>query len=82
MTTAAEVRDYLAAEVRAAMGRHEITRTQLATELGISIQTLSESLAGRRAFDVNELVIVCSVLHLDFASLFPAASPEPKAVSA
>lgn len=74
MSTPTEVREYIAGEVRAAMGRREINKTALAKSLGLSIQTVSESLAGRRAFSTDELATICELLAVDFLDLFPPTS--------
>lgn len=66
-------REGVAAEVRAAMGRHRVTQAALAAKLGVSRPTLSERINGSRAFTTDELVVICEALDLDFLSLFSGA---------
>lgn len=69
-----QTRTEVAAEVRAAMGRHRVTQAALAEKIGVSRATLSERVSGARAFTTDELVVICEVLGLDFLTLFSAAT--------
>lgn len=68
-------REEVAAEVRAAMGRKNMTQSALATEIKMSRAALSERLSGQRAFDTDELDAIGAVLGVGpLAFLIPVVS--------
>lgn len=62
-------RQIVAAEVRAAMGRASITQGTLAAAIGMSRTSLSERLAGKRAFNTDHLAAIAHYLDVDVFSL-------------
>ena len=62
-----EVREAVAAEVRAGLGRHRVTQAALAELIGMSRPALAARLHGRQAFDVDELLVIAA--HLDIPVL-------------
>lgn len=61
----------VAAEVRAEMGRKQVTATHLATRTDIPSATLSRRLNGRSAFTVEELHRISAVLGVPVSVLVP-----------
>jgi len=60
--------------VRAEMGRHRITQTQLAKNLGTSQMAVSRRLSGEVPFDVDELARVAEILGVPVTVLFGDAA--------
>lgn len=70
----------IAAEVRAQMGRLDVTQTQLADALGVSQVAISRRLRGAVPFDVVELSAVADLLGCSVHDLIPAKTddgPDP-----
>ena len=68
----------MSAEIRALMGRHRVTQTELAHWLGIGQSSLSERLNGRVPWDIDDLNGVAERFGVDVATLFappPAHNP-------
>lgn len=59
----------VAANVRAEMARHGYSQRQLAGELDIAQQNLSQRLNGRVPFDINELDRIAAVLGVELGAL-------------
>lgn len=59
----------VAANVRAEMARRSYSQRQLAADLGIAQQGLSQRLNGRVPFRVNELDRIAAILGVDLAAL-------------
>ena len=59
----------VAANVRAEMARAGYSQRQLAADLGIAQQGLSQRLNGRVPFRVNELDRIAAILGVDLAAL-------------
>lgn len=59
----------LAAEIRACLGRANITQAALASAIGIGSGTMSRKLAGRYAFDTDELTRIAAHLGVSPSSL-------------
>lgn len=78
MTTPTDYREAVAAEVRAAMGRQRVTQEVLAAKAGMSRPALSERLAGRRPFNTDQIIGICTALNLDPADLLAVATEPPK----
>ena len=57
------------ANVRAEMARKGLTQATLARHLGLSQAAVSARIKGRTPFDINELVIVATVLDVPLAAL-------------
>lgn len=66
-TGAEEYRAAIASDIRAAMGRHQISGAALAEKLGLSAHVMREIAKGERAANTDELVAICDLLGLDFA---------------
>jgi len=58
-------RQVVAGEVRAAMGRANVTQQHLAAQIGISPAGLSERLSGQRAFTTDHLYAIAEVLGIN-----------------
>lgn len=63
----------VAAEVRAVMGRHWISGTQLAGRIGVSQTYLSKRLRNDAAFTLNDLSAICEALNEDVFQLIATA---------
>ena len=63
-------RQVVAGEVRAAMGRANVTQQQLAAQIGISPAGLSERLSGQRAFTTDHLYAIAEALGINPLTLF------------
>lgn len=68
----------IGSNVRAEMARAGVTQVQLAGLIGMSQSMLSARLAGKTAFDVDELARAAGVLGIDAATLMT----DPSATSA
>lgn len=66
-----QARAYIAAEVRAAMGRAHVTSKSLSDEAKISTAALSRKINGKVGFTTDELLRVASVLKVDPATFLP-----------
>ena len=76
----------LAAEVRAWMGRRQITQTKLGEILGVPQASIYRRLKGEISFSFNELLIIASYFGITVAelvgpALLNAKSPAPLQVS-
>ena len=58
-------RDVVAAEVRAAIARANITQAALAAQIRLSPAGLSERLSGARPFNTDDLAEIADVLGVD-----------------
>lgn len=63
----------IAAEVRAEMGRHKITTTELARATGIRRQTLSGRLNEHSSFTIRELIAIAQALGTTAGTLLGRA---------
>ena len=71
-------RNAVSAEIRALMGRHRVTQTELAHWLGIGQSSLSERLNGRVPWDIDDLNGIAERFGVEVATLFappPAHNP-------
>lgn len=68
------VREAVAAEVRALMGRHRVSQTGLASVLGMSQSAMSRRLNGEQPFDLDELVKVARYFGVTLAGLLSDAT--------
>lgn len=64
----------VAAEIRAAMGRHRKSGLQLATATGLSQNYLAKRLRDEAPFTINDIEKICTVLEEDFATLMASAA--------
>jgi hypothetical protein len=70
-------RGAIAAEVRAQMARGQVTQVALSSSIGLSRVSLADRLAGRKAFNTDELFAIAAHLGCDVWSfLAPATSGE------
>jgi len=70
------LRQYVADEVRAWLGRRRISGAQLAREMGKSQTFVARRLDGRQAFDVDDLELVARVLRISVSDLMPRPNPQ------
>src|SRR3982751_926451 len=68
-----QLREPLAEEIRALMGRRRVTGANIAAALGKSQSYVSRRLTGETAFDTDDLEIVCGLLKVDPETLIAAA---------
>jgi transcriptional regulator with XRE-family HTH domain len=66
------LRERVAEEVRALMGRRRTTGAQLARAIGVPQSSLSRKLTGRYALDVDDLEAIAAYFEIPVASLIPA----------
>lgn len=59
----------LGAEVRAWLGRRNVSQRQLAAMLGMNPTALNFRIQGKRSFDVTELLKIASLLDITLAQL-------------
>lgn len=59
----------IAAEVRAAMGRHRVSGNQLATMTGISQNYIAKRLRDEASFTLNDIERICNALNEKFVDL-------------
>jgi len=76
---ATTMRDLVATEVRAWLGRRRISGAELARQMGKSQTWVARRLDGRQAFDVDDLEQVAAVLNLHVSDFFP--SPDGRSVT-
>ena len=63
----------VAAEIRAAMGRHRVSGNQLATMTGISQNYIAKRLRDEASFTVNDIERICNALDESSADLWTHA---------
>lgn len=72
----------VAAEVRAELGRQNLTRADLARRMGVSQMWMSDRMTGKVAINVYELLLFASALDLHVTDLLPRdllyAGPTPR----
>ena len=66
-----EAREYVAAEVRAALARDGRSAAQLAADAGIPRSSLSKKMRATVAFTVEEVLAIALALEIDPAALLP-----------
>jgi transcriptional regulator with XRE-family HTH domain len=66
------LRERVAEEVRALMGRRRTTGAQLARAIGVPQSSLSRKLTGRYPLDVDDLEAIAAYFEIPVASLIPA----------
>ncbi|KQY58359.1 hypothetical protein ASD11_01440 [Aeromicrobium sp. Root495] len=70
-----DVKASVAAEVRAVMGRKQISGADLSDSTGIARSTLARKINGRVGFTVDEIFTIASALEVSVVDLVsPAAS--------
>lgn len=72
----------VAEQIRATLGRRQLSRSWLAREVGMPVTTMNRRLRGDQAFTVDELTAVAKALEVPVTSLFPAESFAPAVVGA
>lgn len=73
----ARLRDLVAAEVRAEMGRQQVTQVQLSRAIGMSQQSLSERLRGKTPFTTDDLDTIADALGVHPAVLLGGRANTP-----
>ena len=68
-TNAGDVNQRVSSEVRAWLGRRQLTQRALAQQLGISATSLSFRMKGKTPWSIAELVAVSSWLQISLAQL-------------
>jgi transcriptional regulator with XRE-family HTH domain len=71
-----EVRERVASEVRAELGRQRRTQLELAEVMGVNQSTASRRLAGELEFTVGELHAIAKFFGVPITKLLPADEPE------
>lgn len=72
-------RQAVAAEVRAQLGRKNMSKAELAKRTGLSPQSISRKLDGERAISVEELVLIAKALEVSASALLPAYTKQATA---
>lgn len=67
----APMRERIAEEIRALLGRRMLSASELARRIGATQPYISRRLTGDIAFDVDDLVKIAAVLGVEVADLFP-----------
>lgn len=49
------------------IARHDTTTHELADKMGISVNSFSKKLLGKRSFTIEEAFILCRILHIPLA---------------
>lgn len=70
-TTAAERSRYVAAEVRAELGRQNLSERRLATEIGMTQSQISWRMQAKGDFRVTELLAIADVLGVPVTNFLP-----------
>jgi transcriptional regulator with XRE-family HTH domain len=68
-----DVRRQIAAEVRAALARHQKTQDDLAELLGIVQPSISARLTGNRSFRAEEIAAIAQWLDMPVSHLIPTS---------
>lgn len=76
-----DLKERVAAEVRALMGRHNVTQTQLVEVLGVSQPQVGKRVRGEIAFDVTEIGLLADFFNVNPAELlgergYPRPGPD------
>lgn len=74
-----EAREYVAAEVRAALARDGRSAAQLAADTGIPRSSLSKKMRALVAFTVEEVLAIAIALNIDPGILLPRNIAESSA---
>lgn len=74
-----EAREFVAAEVRAALARDGRTAAQLAADTGIPRSSLSKKMRALVAFTVEEVLAIALALNIDPGVLLPRRATEAAA---
>lgn len=74
--TTPEVREFVAAEVRAALARDGRSAAQLATDSGIPRSSLSKKMRAQVSITAEELLAISKALAIDPGTLLPSASAQ------
>ena len=64
-------------EVRALMGRHQVTQAQLADVLNVTPSQMSKRLRGVIPIDINEIAVLAEYFGVSIATLFGETSTAP-----
>jgi transcriptional regulator with XRE-family HTH domain len=76
MRTPEAVTKAVATELRAAVGRKNLSRRGLATDMGVSPQWVWRRLSGEQSLTVADVVLICEAMDLDpLTVLEPALGP-------
>jgi len=69
--TTTSLREHVAEELRALLGRRKMSATQLARHMGVSQAYIWRRLNGETAFDLDDLEKIASILAVDVLDLLP-----------
>jgi transcriptional regulator with XRE-family HTH domain len=67
----------VAAEIRALMGRHEVSQERLGQAINVGQTGLSRRLRGKVPFDLDELLAIADHFDVPAGSLIPAKTGNP-----
>ena len=71
---ATPMRELVAEEIRALLGRRKMSASELARRMGVSQKYMSRRITGETAFDVDDLNAIAAVLGVEVATLIPRRS--------
>lgn len=72
----------IAEQIRAILGRRQLSRSWLAREVGMPVTSMNRRLRGDQPFTVDELAAVAAALELPVIALFQADALVPVAAGA
>lgn len=73
MTTPVTVSGHIAAEIRIALARQDMSRRELARRLEVDPMWVSRRLTGQQSFTVEDVVRIATALDIDARSLLDLA---------
>lgn len=69
-----EAQESVTANIRALMGRHRVTQTQLAGALGISLPGMSDRLSNKTNLTIREAIRIAEFFDVPLAELVSTSS--------
>jgi len=82
MSTETSLRERVAEEVRALLGRRKMSASELARQLSLTQKYVSRRLTGETAFDLDDLEKIAAIFGVDVADLLPRSAEGRLVVSA
>jgi len=77
------MRELIAEEIRALLGRRQLSASELARRMGVSQRYMSRRITGETALDVDDLEKIAAYLGVEVVALFPrtAGSSEGRLIT-